>query len=136
MQYICQFTMLDFHIISWWLLLSPLWKIYSKSSIRKNFENLTFSLVNPAFPTGLLRHAVLKEDIVFVKLLKKSFRSDIIVSFSEIQCQGPNTFGSIWECEFLKVSSKGVCDINDAWILFWKVGELLFLVIRGINSSH
>ena len=51
--------------------------------------------MNPAVPTGLLRHVVLKEDIVFVKLLKKSFRSDIIVSFSEIQCQGPNTFGSI-----------------------------------------
>ena len=37
-----------------------------------------------------------KENIVFVKLFKTSFGSNIIVTFNEFQCQGPDTFGFIW----------------------------------------
>ena len=41
-----------------WVLLPPWWKIYSQVSPRKFFENLTFSTVSRAVPSGVLRQGV------------------------------------------------------------------------------
>ena len=34
--------------------------------------------------------------MVFIKLFETSFSTEIFASITEVQCQGTDTFGSIW----------------------------------------
>ena len=42
----------------------------------------------------------LKENIVFVILFETTFGGGILASFSELQCQSTDTFGSMWVLNF------------------------------------